>query len=298
MRSNHKSKHTDLTGQAFERLMAVRFEKFKNGKTYWFCVCSCGGSIITRADALLSGFTRSCGCLQREALSLGRIATIKHGMADTRLYEIWKGIKKRCLNPNFKGYFNYGGRGITICEKWLDFRGFKEDVYEAYLKHVEEFGERDTTIDRWPNPDGNYESTNFRWATVQEQNLNTRVSAKSENHKEHSYWRSKLIRGLDSIISNDLMSSKTMEPYLGCDVETFFKHMESQFLPGMDWTNHGKGEGKWQTDHVVGCNNFDLSQEKDRYECFNYKNLRPMWDADHKKKSTHRIKKENSNVLI
>ena len=93
-------------------------------------------------------------------------------MAKTRFYKIWKGMVARC---NRKQDHLYGGRGITYCERWKEFLNFKEDMYESYQKHVEEFGERDTTLDRI-DVNGNYHKENCRWATWDTQSKNKRGS--------------------------------------------------------------------------------------------------------------------------
>lgn len=91
-----------------------------------------------------------------------------HGLSKTKIYSVWKDIKNRCLRPNRRGYENYGGRGIEICERWLDFQNFYEDVSK-----LEHFGEPGYTLDRIDN-DGNYEPGNVRWVKTCMQNRNKR----------------------------------------------------------------------------------------------------------------------------
>lgn len=109
----------------------------------------------------------------------------KHGMSETRFYRIWKGMKNRTSNPNLLKYKDYGGRGIHVCERWDKFENFRDDMYESYLAHVEEHGEKYTTIDRIDN-EGNYEPSNCRWATQLVQSLNQRV------RKDGILYKSKL----------------------------------------------------------------------------------------------------------
>jgi len=98
-----------------------------------------------------------------------------HGMTKTRFYKIWADMKSRCSNRKNKCFHCYGGRGISVCERWMRFESFYEDTYESYVSHGKEFGEMDTTIDRVDN-EGNYELRNYRWATMQVQRRNTRRS--------------------------------------------------------------------------------------------------------------------------
>ena len=94
----------------------------------------------------------------------------KHGGCDTRLYSIWDNLKNRCINPNRKDYKDYGGRGITICDDWLEFIPFRDwSLNNGYADNLE--------IDRWPNNDGNYEPKNCRWVTHKENCNNRRKGA-------------------------------------------------------------------------------------------------------------------------
>ena len=130
------------------------------------CLCDCGQRCIATLTSLRRGYTKSCGCLRKEAM-VQNARPPKHGMADTRTYSSWEAMKQRCLNPRHKNYKHYGGRGITICEKWLSFEAFYADM-----------GTRPSpqhSIDRVDNEQGYYKA-NCRWATQTEQQRNTRQS--------------------------------------------------------------------------------------------------------------------------
>ena len=116
----------NLVGQKFGRLTVVELDKSKkrNG-TYWLCKCDCGNTSIVRSDSLISGNTKSCGCLASEQRVINIKSNIKHGMKGTKIYNSWQAMKKRCYNKKYESYIRYGGRGITICEEWNnDFRSF------------------------------------------------------------------------------------------------------------------------------------------------------------------------------
>ena len=119
--------------------------KRKNGKerTCWFCLCECGNTITVDSSYLRSGATRSCGCLHRE---VWHSVLYKHGKRHDRLYNVWLGMKGRCYNPRDKRYASYGGRGIKICNDWLNFENFYDWAYgNGYNKNAK-LGE--CTIDR------------------------------------------------------------------------------------------------------------------------------------------------------
>jgi hypothetical protein len=158
-------KQENLIGKRFTYLTVIdQFQEIKNGKQRYFalCKCKCGNLTKVQRGALKNGHTKSCGCLNKE-LSKKRFTT--HKMSLTRPWFCWAHIKQRCLNKNNKSYKNYGGRGIKVCDRWLNFESFWEDMKDGYKDNL--------TIDRIDN-DGNYCKENCRWITHKEQQKNKR----------------------------------------------------------------------------------------------------------------------------
>ena len=151
----------DLTGQKFGKLTVIeRAENDNRGNVQWLCQCECGNIVKVRSTNLITGNTKSCGCLK------GYSGV--HYLAHHRIYKIWTNMKSRCYNKNTINYNRYGGRGIIVCEEWKNFEPFRDwAVKNGY--------QDDLTIDRI-NPDGNYEPLNCRWATVKNQCRNTRAN--------------------------------------------------------------------------------------------------------------------------
>lgn len=176
----------DLTGQRFGFLVAlVLGDKQTNGGTgaWWLCRCDCGQKKNLRSHDLVSGKIMSCGC-QQQVLTDAQRTT--HGMSkNNRTYRIWAAMLTRCRNPNQRAFRHYGGRGITVCERWSKFENFLTDMGEAPAGH---------SIERTDN-DGDYDPGNCRWATSSEQANNTRVNIFIEWNGERltrSQWEKRL----------------------------------------------------------------------------------------------------------
>jgi hypothetical protein len=146
-------------GQRYGRLTLVRDRR--PGDRSMPVRCECGSELAVSTGNLRSGNTQSCGCIKLE-----RIASLKarHGLAGSRIYNIWCDMVARCTRPTHPRYVDYGGRGITVCERWLDFVNFYTDM-----------GHRPAgrSLDR-RNNDCGYSPENCRWATASEQNSNRR----------------------------------------------------------------------------------------------------------------------------
>lgn len=146
-------------------------DKRAGGSVVWKCLCDCGNTTNVSAGHLNSGHTTSCGCHKKEASST--VCTqlfTKHGHSKngviSKTYSAWLHMLNRCNNPKNASYGNYGGRGISVCERWREYANFLDDMGESPI---------DKTLDRIDNS-GNYEPENCRWVTMKVQQNNKRTN--------------------------------------------------------------------------------------------------------------------------
>ena len=161
---NAMATSNDLTGKVFGRLTVV---SRKEEPSVWVCLCSCGATTEVVTSRLNSGNTKSCGCLKRNILG---DSSRTHGMANSRVkgyankaYGVWQAMRDRCSNPNRADFHRYGGRGVSVCQRWEKFENFYADMGEPPTG---------TSLDRIDNDKG-YSKKNCRWATRKEQVYNS-----------------------------------------------------------------------------------------------------------------------------
>lgn len=152
----------DRTGQRFGKLVAIKRTGTNSlKKVLWLCRCDCGKEVNVTSGALVTGNTRSCGCIP---------PNFKHGGWKNASYNTWRAMMRRCYAPQDKDYKRYGAKGVSVCAHWHDYKNFVADMGEP---------QGDETLDRI-DVYGNYNPENCRWAGVKVQCRNIRVRADSK----------------------------------------------------------------------------------------------------------------------
>ena len=198
-------KKIDMTGEKYGKLKVLQQSCIDSrGEMRWLCKCDCGNETFVGGRNLRRGLIKSCGC-QKNA---------SHGKYYTPTYKTWANVKSRCTNPNDDAYHLYGGKGITLCDRWMSFENFYNDM-----------GDRPDgmTLDRIDNDKG-YEPLNCRWATIEQQRRNT--NAKGVSYKPK----------IDRWVARVHLNRK--EIYLGC-FETKQEAEKAYIMGKAKYHDHG-----------------------------------------------------------
>jgi len=156
----------DLSGKIINRMTVLRMSE-KSGKIIkWTCMCECGNIRDVASYELRTGKTKSCGCYQRDKAKICKYSD--RDIYHSKEYSAWVNMKTRCYNKNATRFLNHGGRGIKVCDRWLN-------SFENFLSDMGKKPSNKHSIDRINN-DGNYELSNCRWATQKEQSSNRRTN--------------------------------------------------------------------------------------------------------------------------
>lgn len=153
----------DRTGHTYGRLTVMSYAGSRKGSALWLCLCTCGTERTVLGTELAIGNSTSCGCWTQEK---HKTAAKTHGRSWTAEWRVWVGIKTRCTNSNVKAYHRYGGRGITMCQRW-------QQSFQAFYADMGPKPSPSHSIERINN-DGNYEKANCQWATPTKQSRNRR----------------------------------------------------------------------------------------------------------------------------
>jgi len=179
--SKKASNFKDLTGQKFGRLTVFEYLGARKMKSWWKCQCECGNIIETNTNHLHSGHTKSCGCLNKE----GNNKT--HELSKTPIYKLWRNMKTRCYNKNISQYKDWGGRGIKVCERWLKFENFYEDMFPSYKKGL--------SLERIDN-NKDYCLENCKWIPKNLQVRNRRMNKLNEESADYIRNSNKSVKEL------------------------------------------------------------------------------------------------------
>jgi len=239
-----KVKHEVIIGDIFGRLtITCARSSHKNKSWYHKAKCICGKEKEFAHSNIVSGKSKSCGCLSREITS--KVAST-HGMSKTAEYAVWSRVWSRCTNPVVERYPNYGGRGISVCERWAKFENFFSDM--GFLPS------KNHSIGRIDN-DGNYNPENCRWETREQQANNTSKSRWVDfNGKRMSVTSCAKLLG----ISADTLGQRLIAGISGDDLFSL-----SDLRPKPITVNgETRGTVEWMKFAIIPISSFYLLQRK------------------------------------
>ncbi len=174
-------RYVDRVGMRYNRLLVVSAAgRAANLHFLWTCVCDCGSRLVVDGCSLVTGNTQSCGCYLKERIT-------KHGGWKKGSYNTWRAMMRRCTRAGDKDFARYGAKGITVCAAWHDYEAFARDMGEP---------EGTQTLDRI-DPYGAYTPENCRWADLNVQARNLRVTARNKSgfigvNRVKGRWRASL----------------------------------------------------------------------------------------------------------
>lgn len=183
----------DLSKQTFGKLTVVSFAGMRNNGAVWNCRCECGVEKPVSSNVLRMGKARSCGCGQVQSVTVHGLFKAAPGSNKNPAFPCWQAMLGRCLVVTHGSYNNYGAKGIKVCDRWLSFDNFFEDIGPRPSKKH--------TLDRYPDGYGDYEPGNVRWATAVEQAANRKSTYRIEfggELKSLSEWS--ILKGIDACV--------------------------------------------------------------------------------------------------
>lgn len=149
----------NLTNRRFGRLLVISYQGRIGENAHWECLCDCGNIRICTSGNLSRGNSKSCGCLRKDLIQQESLNT-----QESAEYRSWCNAKTRCTNPNARNWHRYGGRGITMCQEWIN-------SFSSFLQYLGPKPSEKHSLDRIDNNKG-YEPGNVRWATPKQQARN------------------------------------------------------------------------------------------------------------------------------
>lgn len=177
-------KFIDITGKRFNRLLVNSRAENRGKRVWWNCLCDCGIEVQIRADSLKSGHAKSCGCWNNEAL---KNRASNHGLSQSTEYKIYYAMQQRCYGESFHQYSDYGGRGIEVCDRWM------EDAPQGFMNFLEDMGKKPEgkSLDR-VNVDADYSPENCKWTDYSTQVFNQRRRNKNTSGRTGVDWNVRL----------------------------------------------------------------------------------------------------------